>query len=164
LYLLPMRILILGLPGSGKSTFARKLSRQLNLPHIEADEYFWKPGANFLEEIKTQVAQQSWIYEGHFNKVRAIVAPQVTHVFWLNLPYPLILFRWLMRSLRTFDFGDWKWVIRDRKALEKTYAEAIHELAHQGAHPEIITSTRQERALCGDESLQVRFETIAPKT
>jgi len=33
-----MKILIMGLPGSGKTTLAKALSKELNAPHINADE------------------------------------------------------------------------------------------------------------------------------
>src|SRR5210317_1928549 len=34
----PKHILVTGRSGAGKSTFARRLSRELKIPHIEADE------------------------------------------------------------------------------------------------------------------------------
>jgi adenylate kinase family enzyme len=33
-----MKILVFGLPGSGKSTFAKQLTAETNIPHFNADE------------------------------------------------------------------------------------------------------------------------------
>ncbi len=38
------RILVMGSSGSGKSTFARRLSEITNIPAVSLDALFWKPG------------------------------------------------------------------------------------------------------------------------
>ena len=38
------RVLILGSPGAGKSTFARRLAERSGLPLIHLDKHFWRPG------------------------------------------------------------------------------------------------------------------------
>jgi adenylate kinase family enzyme len=38
------RIIVIGIPGAGKSTFARRLGDKLNLPVYHLDRYFWSPG------------------------------------------------------------------------------------------------------------------------
>ena len=37
------RILLIGSPGTGKSTVAKFLGEKLNLEVIHLDKYFWKP-------------------------------------------------------------------------------------------------------------------------
>jgi len=37
------KILIIGSPGSGKSTLSKKLKEKLKLPLIHLDKIFWKP-------------------------------------------------------------------------------------------------------------------------
>ena len=39
----PLFILVMGVSGSGKTTYARKLASQLNVPHIELDTLYWGP-------------------------------------------------------------------------------------------------------------------------
>lgn len=36
-----MRVNIIGTSGSGKSTFARRLSEKLAIPYVEMDALFW---------------------------------------------------------------------------------------------------------------------------
>lgn len=53
----PKRIMIFGIPGSGKSTFALKLSRLLNLPLFHLDKYFFVSGweeRNYEEFLQIQ--------------------------------------------------------------------------------------------------------------
>ena len=38
------RILVMGSSGSGKSTFARRLSGITGIPMVSIDALFWKPG------------------------------------------------------------------------------------------------------------------------
>jgi len=66
--------MIIGSPGSGKSTFSRKLSEALNLPLYHLDLYFWKPGwvqtpvdewTKFIEQL---VIQDKWIIDGYYGR------------------------------------------------------------------------------------------------
>lgn len=68
---LPKKIMIFGIPGSGKSTFAFKLSKLLDLPLFHLDKYFfindWKE-RNYQEFIGIQkelVGQKAWIIDGN---------------------------------------------------------------------------------------------------
>ena len=36
------RIMVIGSPGAGKSTFTRKLQQKINLPIVYLDRLFWK--------------------------------------------------------------------------------------------------------------------------
>lgn len=72
----PKRIMIFGLPGSGKSTFALKLSKQLHLPLYHLDKYFFvdnwveRDKEEFLNIQKSLVDQDKWIIDG--NAIRSL--------------------------------------------------------------------------------------------
>lgn len=36
------KILVIGSPGAGKSTFSRRLQKKINLPIIYLDQLFWR--------------------------------------------------------------------------------------------------------------------------
>lgn len=67
----PKRIMIFGIPGSGKSTFASQLSQRLGLPLFHLDKYFftrdWKERDydEFLNIQKELVEKESWIIDGN---------------------------------------------------------------------------------------------------
>jgi len=68
------KILILGCPGSGKSTLSRRLGPLLGLSVIHLDRLFWDPGwvsvsrEEFLQRLahETLVKQGRWIMDGNF--------------------------------------------------------------------------------------------------
>ena len=65
------RILLLGCPGSGKTTLGKKLDQILNIQHFQLDDYYWKEDGTCAEEdewLETQcslVMRESWIIEGN---------------------------------------------------------------------------------------------------
>lgn len=79
-------ILIRGLPGSGKSTMARKLS---GYKHFEADMYFERNGSYHFEGEKLQRAHD-WCYGGVSKASRAGHKVVVSNTFvqlWEPNPY-----------------------------------------------------------------------------
>lgn len=64
------RIVVLGSPGSGKSTFSGKLSAVSGLPLIHLDQFYWNPGWVVTPEQEWQekharlLAQECWIIDG----------------------------------------------------------------------------------------------------
>lgn len=103
-----MRINIVGSSGSGKSTFARRLSEVLDIPHIEMDALFWKPewtestNEEFFEKLEEVLKRESWILDGNYNRTRDIKWRNVDTVIWLDYSY----FRTLLQSVkRTFGYA-----------------------------------------------------------
>ena len=128
-----MRILVIGLPGSGKTRFAGELSRKLNIPHIEVDKWFWGKGAVpdevLRERIRPLLEGKEWVIEGHFSKLSADVLPLVDKVVWLDYPFSLTLRRALSRFFKEralplkqrFRFLK----LRHRRKLNSAFSEAF---------------------------------------
>jgi adenylate kinase family enzyme len=38
------RVAVVGVSGSGKTTYARELALRLDLPYVELDLVYWRPG------------------------------------------------------------------------------------------------------------------------
>ncbi len=68
------RIMIIGSPGSGKSTFARWLSEETGLPLVHLDRLFWRPGwvhcsrEEFDSLLKAELEKECWIIDGNYSR------------------------------------------------------------------------------------------------
>ncbi len=67
------RVLIIGCPGSGKSTFARALQEITQLPLVHLDLLFWNADRStvsrevFLERLETVMQKEQWIIDGNYS-------------------------------------------------------------------------------------------------
>ncbi len=111
-----VKIFIIGGPGSGKTTFAQKLSHRLNIPCFDLDDIFWDntQGESFSQKrseeerlslLNTIFNQHpSWIIEGVYTKdwVHAVYE-NANHIFFLDTNIYLrdwrILKRYIKRTL-----------------------------------------------------------------
>lgn len=94
----PNKIAIIGLPGSGKSTFALLLSQLLDLPVYHLDSYMFEGKQKrdrkvFLEEKKAMLKQNSWIIEGCSMSTLEMRFAEGDMVFYLCFPRLLCLWR-----------------------------------------------------------------------
>lgn len=86
------KIMIFGRPGSGKSTFATKLSHQLRLPVYHLDRYFYTDNwieryyQDFLNDQLQLVAGDSWIIDGNNTKSLAVRWVRADVVIYFNFP------------------------------------------------------------------------------
>lgn len=68
------RIIIIGWSGSGKSTFAQRLGKKLNIEVIHLDKIYHLPGwqqmdsDKFREIVSDLVKKEEWIIDGHYGK------------------------------------------------------------------------------------------------
>ncbi len=65
------RIAVIGISGSGKSTYARTLSKELDIPVYHMDSLFWRPNwtevpkAEWLAQEAQLITKDKWIIEGY---------------------------------------------------------------------------------------------------
>ncbi len=66
----PKKFALIGLPGSGKSTFAAKLGGLLRIPVHHLDKHMFEPGGKkrdkqeFIEIQKAMLDEEAWVVEG----------------------------------------------------------------------------------------------------
>jgi adenylate kinase family enzyme len=100
-----MRVVVIGISGAGKSTFARSLSRQLSIPHVEMDALYWDAGwtpaspAVFAARVAGATAGPAWVTDGNYSAVRQHVWGRATHLVWLDYERAPIMARVIRRSL-----------------------------------------------------------------
>ena len=98
------RIMIFGLPGAGKSTFALKLGQLLNIPVFHLDRYFFKEGwkerdyQEFLEIQKKLVNQEQWIIEGNATRSLEMRYARADVVIYFHYSRILCLWRLVKRA------------------------------------------------------------------
>lgn len=104
------RIVILGVTGSGKTTFGRKLAARLNYPATDLDDLHWLPGwveratPEFYALAEKTAGAGKWVIIGNYSKVRNAVWPRADMFIWLDYPFHRV-FRQLLRRciLRAID-------------------------------------------------------------
>ena len=99
------RIAVVGATGSGKTTLARTLAQQLNIPHIETDSLYWGPRwtpiplEEFRHRMDTATRGEQWVIDGNYSKVRDLVWGRADTLVRLDYPFLLVFWRLLRRSL-----------------------------------------------------------------
>jgi len=101
------RIIVWGPTGSGKTTVAAHIAGCLGIYHIELDAIAWLPAwvmkpfdeyrADILEVLNEH--NEGWVCDGNYSEVRAITLPQADTVIWLRLPYRVVFWRVLKRTV-----------------------------------------------------------------
>ena len=101
------RIVVYGPSGSGKSEAARTIGERLDLPVVELDALFHRPNweptpadefrANVVETLDGHA--DGWVCDGNYRTVRDIVLPRVDTVVWLRLPFRVVYWRLLKRTM-----------------------------------------------------------------
>ncbi|HSN03026.1 MAG TPA: hypothetical protein VLS91_06040 [Acidimicrobiales bacterium] len=100
------RVLIDGMMGSGKSTFARALAVRTGLPVIHLDLHYWKPGwarpsdDEWRERQRALVAGDDWIIDGNYEETLSLRLERAETVVYLDSPWWLCASRALRRGLR----------------------------------------------------------------
>lgn len=93
------KILVIGSPGSGKSTFAVQLSKQLDLPVIHLDKLNWIDDKNTLnpagfdELLEKVLKKDSWIIDGNYSRTLSKRLDYADTVIWLDLPKTICIYR-----------------------------------------------------------------------
>jgi adenylate kinase family enzyme len=104
------RIVILGVTGSGKTTFGRKLAARLGYPATDLDDLNWlpawteRPKEEFYALAEAAAQKPDWVIIGNYSKVRNAVWPHADTFIWLDYPFPRVFWQLLRRSvLRAVD-------------------------------------------------------------
>lgn len=101
-----MRVQIVGTAGSGKTTFAKKLSKVTNYPHVEIDNLQFKENwvklsdHDFDKLLAEAIKGQDWIACGNYFSSNARIYEKADYIIWLEYPLWKIFWRVTCRTLR----------------------------------------------------------------
>ena len=91
------RIIVIGCPGAGKSTFARKLRDKTGLPLYYLDMLFHRPDRTtvaceeFDQKLQEILKTDRWIIDGNYQRTLPTRFEACTDVFLLDFPLDLCL-------------------------------------------------------------------------
>ncbi|MDB5189803.1 MAG: hypothetical protein JWN49_129 [Parcubacteria group bacterium] len=96
-----MRIDIVGLPASGKSTLAVSISNKFSIKHIHLDEFWFEAGGmqgrrvtpnieevhiKVREKVEEALAADSWVSDGTYLHVQDLLAKRADQIVFLDIP------------------------------------------------------------------------------
>src|ERR1700676_832045 len=100
------KIVIIGSPGAGKSTFAQALGYILHIDVFHLDRYFWQPGwKEYSREARIEIEQQlirgkdRWIIEGSYLGSSDSRLQAADTIIFLDMPPLLCLYRAVKRYI-----------------------------------------------------------------
>ena len=111
----PKRLVVVGTSGAGKTTFASRLARLLDMPHFELDAFRhgpnWTETPNdiFREKISDALSGQDWVVDGNYSIARDIVWTRATTIVWLDYPFNVTFWRLFRRTISRYVRGTELW-------------------------------------------------------
>ena len=91
------KIIVIGCPGSGKSTFSKALHEITGIPLCHLDMLFWNADktavekAQFLDRLKTAMAPDQWIIDGNYASTMELRMQACDTVIFLDYPTDICL-------------------------------------------------------------------------
>ena len=91
------KVIVIGCPGSGKSTFSRQLHNLTGLPLYHLDLLNWNEDKTtvakeiFLKRLHNVLSEDSWIIDGNYNSSMDIRLNACDTVFFLDYPTDICL-------------------------------------------------------------------------
>ena len=144
------RITIIGSPGAGKSTFARRLGDVTGLEVYHLDRLYWQPGwvetsrALWIKLQEELIERPSWIIDGNYHSTMDIRIQAADTVILLDVPRYLCLWRAIKRVVQFRgktrpDMGEgcaekldlafllyiWGFQKRENEAIDRRLKEAL---------------------------------------
>lgn len=91
------KVIIIGCPGSGKSTFARRLQKKTGLPLFYLDMLKWNSDKTtvskeiFLDRLNRVLSENEWIIDGNYASTMELRMSLCDTVFFLDYPLEVCL-------------------------------------------------------------------------
>lgn len=153
------RIIIIGCPGSGKSTLSTKLSNILHINVVHLDKLYWKENWRSVDDkefdklLLKELHKKSWIIDGNYSRTLSQRIKSCDLIIYLNLSSKVCLNSYISRVNNNGNKG----FITDKceEKLDNEFIQYIKEfnklhkkenmrLLKECQKPYIIFSSRKE--------------------
>jgi len=163
------RVIVTGLAGSGKSTFALSLGAVTGLPVIHLDLHFWQPGwvapsdEEWRDKQRLLLAGDAWIADGNYHETLDLRLQRADTVVFLDIPWWVCARRGFVRGVRKrpadcqlpagCDESAWRrlraeWRVAGRTWRERrSQPEREHEIISQHGQGAALHVLRSKRAV-----------------
>ncbi len=91
------KIIVIGCPGSGKSTLSRELHRKTGIPLYHLDMMYWNPDKStvekqvFLDRLLDTLEKDEWIIDGNYASTMELRMQKCDTVIFLDYPTEVCL-------------------------------------------------------------------------
>ena len=91
------KVIVIGCPGSGKSTFSRALSQITGLPLTHLDMLYWNADKTtversvFIERLSEVLQKDAWLIDGNYSSTMELRMQECDTVFFLDYPADICL-------------------------------------------------------------------------
>lgn len=154
------KVIIIGCPGSGKSTFARALHDITRLPLYHLDMLYWNVDRTtvskevFLARLAETIEKENWIIDGNYGSTMEVRLQACNTVFFLD--YPLEVCMDGIMSRRGKERPDMPWIepeddvdeefVEFIKSYNSESRPTVMELLDKYADKEIIIFKSRDEA------------------
>ena len=140
------KVIVIGCPGGGKSTFARALKEKTGLPLVHLDMLYWNADRTtvskpvFRQRLQEAMAQDSWIIDGNYGGTMELRMEACDTVFFLDYPTEVCLKG--VRQRQEQPRSDMPWV--ESAAEDEEFLEFIRQYQRE-SRPKVMALLEKYR-------------------
>ena len=164
------KVIVIGCPGSGKSTISRELHNKTGIPLYHLDMMYWNADKTtveksvFLERLSAVLEKDEWIIDGNYGSTMALRMAACDTVIFLDYPLEVCLDGIKERHGKSRSDMPWIETEEDAEFIEfiKNYNEQqkpkVLELLRKYSDKNIIIfkSREQADAFLNGENLRLK--------